>query len=159
MKCSIAMRYIALFSLFSAVAVATTGQMPLTAEPTPETSTTPITASTALPVISYTTTIKLPDLNLNINAEQLDDPELENIISSLLPAEMLTLLVSATARFVSPSRAEEKSLPSIIGQMISATSTKSLASISTSVAVGRGGWRGVVEASTTISVGEGKVDL
>ncbi|KAH9222240.1 hypothetical protein DL95DRAFT_381050, partial [Leptodontidium sp. 2 PMI_412] len=117
---SLLMRCVALLSLFSALAVATTGQIPLTAEPTPETSTTPTTAPTTLPVISYTTTIKLPDLNLNINAEQLEDPELENIISSLLPAEMLTLLVSATARSVSPSPAEEKPLPIIASQMTSA---------------------------------------
>ncbi|KAL5323170.1 hypothetical protein ACEPPN_007698 [Leptodophora sp. 'Broadleaf-Isolate-01'] len=153
------MRCVALLSLFSALAVATTGQIPLTAEPTPETSTTPTTAPTTLPVISYTTTIKLPDLNLNINAKQLEDPELENIISSLLPAEMLTLLVSATARSVSPSPAEEKPLPIIAGQMISATTTEFPATVSTSMAIRGGGWRGVVEATTTVAVRDGKVDL
>ncbi|KAG4412388.1 hypothetical protein IFR04_014484 [Cadophora malorum] len=152
---SFTVRCIASVSLFAALAVATSGQIPLTPEPTSETSTTLTTAPTTLPVISYTTTIKLPDLNLNIHAGQLEDPELENIISSLLPAEMLTLLVSATARSVSPSPAEG----SVVEQVISATSTEFPTSISTSMAVRGGGWRGVVEATTTIAIEEGKVDL
>ncbi|PVH87829.1 hypothetical protein DL98DRAFT_222480 [Cadophora sp. DSE1049] len=155
MSLSFFVRCMASFSLFAALAVATTGQIPLTAEPTSETSTTPTTAPTTLPVISYTTTIKLPDLNLNINADQLEDPELENIISSLLPAEMLTLLVSATARSISPSPAEG---PSGV-LLISATSTEFPATVSTSMAMRGGGWRGIVEATTTIAIEEGKVGL
>ncbi|KAH7382982.1 hypothetical protein BKA64DRAFT_174178 [Cadophora sp. MPI-SDFR-AT-0126] len=155
MSISFIVRCIASFSLFAALVVATTGQIPLTAEPTSETSTTPTTAPTTLPVISYTTTIKLPDLNLNIIADQLEDPELEKIISSLLPAEMLTLLVSATARSVSPSPAEGFS----VGPSISATSNEFPVTVSSNMAMRGGGWKTIVEETTTIGMEEGKVDL
>ncbi|KAK0113873.1 hypothetical protein ONS95_014118 [Cadophora gregata] len=155
MSVIVILRCVTSFSLFAALAVATTGQIPLTAKPTFEASTPPNTAPSTLPTISYSTTIKLPDLNLNINAAQLEDPELENIISSLLPAEMLTLLVSATARSVSQSPAEAPT----VGQIIPATSTELPVTVSTSVSIRGGDWKGVVEATTTVSIAEGKADL
>ncbi|CZT01237.1 uncharacterized protein RAG0_08973 [Rhynchosporium agropyri] len=171
------LRLIALFPLFSSLALATTGQIPLTASPTPMTTSTITTSSTSpsLPEISYTTTIALPDLNLHISAEQLDDPELENIISSLLPKEMFTLLVNATARSVSaapspssPSEndeeggegVEEETVMSIVQEEeVLETKTEGSVSATTSLSMKGKAWNGVVAAETKVEVKEGRFGL
>ncbi|XMA19972.1 hypothetical protein WAI453_012763 [Rhynchosporium graminicola] len=156
---------------------ATTGEIPLTASPTPTTTSTITTSSTSpsLPKISYTTTIALPDLNLHISAEQLDDPELENIISSLLPKEMFTLLINATARSASaapspssPSEndeeegegVEEETVMSIVHEEeVLETKTEGSVSATTSLSMKGKAWNGVVAAETKVEVKKRRVGL
>ncbi|KAL2064026.1 hypothetical protein VTL71DRAFT_4520 [Oculimacula yallundae] len=184
MHVSIIRRWICLLPVFSSFALATTGQIPVTAEPTPTptqtststTTTEPDSTPRALPTVSYTTTLHLPDLNLHLSSEQLDDPDLENIISSLLPAEMFTLLVSATARSASLSSVpsplavptedgteseDEERMEMEKGEknVVLVTRTEALRAGTTSVSMLGKGWRGVVAAETRVEVKEGRVGL
>lgn len=72
---------------------------------------------------------------------------------------MFTLLVSATARSVSPEREEMSAVSSVVGQLVSATSTEFEAIVSTSMAMRGGGWRGIVAATTMVGISEAWVDL